>query len=103
MIKVPVVVRPEYRITYEVLETKELGDITFAHSEVLVPWTAEIRRRYTKDLQSLMRLRVKPLYVLCDNEKLRKFITLLGFKHKADVPSKPGMSIYIMEDPSWVK
>ena len=32
----------KYRITYEVLETKELGDITFAHSEVLVPWTAEI-------------------------------------------------------------
>ena len=103
MIKVPVVVRPEYLITYEVLETKELGDITFAHSEVLQPWTAEIKRKYTRDLQSLMSLRTKPLYVLCNNEKLRKFITLLGFKHKADVPAQPGMSIYIMEDPSWVK
>ncbi len=103
MIKTPVVLRPEYRITYELLETDGLGDLTFAHSEVLVPWSASVRRKYTDDLRQLMKLRNKPLHVLCDNAKLRKFVELLGFRYRATLPGHPDMEIYILEDQSWVK
>lgn len=102
-LKTPVVLRPEYVITYEIMDTREVGRITFAHSEVFVPWTTKVRRQYASDLRQLMKLRNQPLFVLCNNKKLRKFIKLLGFRFRANLPGHPGMQIYIMEDPSWVK
>jgi mevalonate pyrophosphate decarboxylase len=96
-VKIPVVIRKNYVITYEYVD-HEGHTFTFAHSEVYGKWTASLRRQYQDDLDQLMALRdAEPLYVLCDNEKLAKFITQLGFQPLSDVIGHPHLKTYILE------
>lgn len=76
-LKVPVVQRPDYTLTFE-RATKEH---TFVHCDVHRQWTKDSKRQLLDDLKTLRGLHGQPIYTMHsdDNPKLGKFIECLGF------------------------
>ena len=87
--KIPIVNRKDYTQYIEIY-----ADCYWLHTDVY-NWTASVRKKFIKDLDSMQQLINKPLYALVDNPKLGKFADIVGFKYGTDAKGQDGIDYKI--------
>lgn len=90
-LKVPVVTRPEYTLSFERAGT------TFIHCDVHVPWTATVKRKLLADWEELKALHTHAIYAqhkLGDHKHLH-FLKMFGFRRHGRHPTDDAKDIYV--------
>jgi hypothetical protein len=89
--KVPIIERPEYTMYLETYEK-----YNWFHTDV-EKWTAEIKKKYIEDLNSLQQ-ELSPFIVSLireDNTKLVKFAKSINFKYETTIKGLDNMNHHI--------
>jgi len=89
--KVPIIERPEYTMYLETYEK-----YNWFHTDVK-KWTAEIKKQYLEDLNSLQK-ELSPFIVSLireDNTKLVKFAKSINFKYETTIKGLDNMNHHI--------
>jgi hypothetical protein len=89
--KVPIIERPEYTMYLETYEK-----YNWFHTDVK-KWTAEIKKQYLEDLNSLQQ-ELSPFIVSLireDNTKLVKFAKSINFKYETTIKGLDNMNHHI--------
>jgi len=89
--KVPVCVRKEYVMYFEYF-----NDNIWFHTDIF-KWTADVRRRYTEDVNKLLSLVNCPIAALIreDDTKLIRFAKSFGWIEKCQIVLVDGSKAYI--------
>lgn len=89
--KVPVCVRGEYIMYFEYWD-----DSIWFHTDIF-KWTADVRRRYTEDVNKLLSLVECPVAALIreDDTKLIRFAKSFGWIEKCQIVLVDGSKAYI--------
>lgn len=91
MLKIPVIIRPEY-IWY----IEDVNNSQFMHCDVF-KWNKTVWTNIKQDFLDFAKLHGGPLFVCKENETTGylKFIKGLGFKYLQSIPSIKGTKLYI--------
>jgi hypothetical protein len=73
LIKTPVACQPDYTIYFEMYD-----GLTWTHADVH-KWTPKIAKEFQQVHGMLNIIHGRPFYCLVDNDKLKKFVTQLGY------------------------
>lgn len=90
MIKIPVAIQDYYVIYFEMYD-----GLTWTHADVC-KWTPKVAKEFKHTHGLLNIIHGRPFYCLVDNEKLKKFVTQLGytFVKEAQCVDNVNRSIY---------
>lgn len=99
LLKVPVVVKPEYVIALE-----QWKAVPFIHCDINVTWTPKVKRQLQADFRRLFELHGGPFVALHDpsDRKHEKFLRLMGFRHIDDLPEL-GLEVWNVEKHTYFK